>query len=205
MFAHEEEAEPPDGIFAHGYGSDVELVENTTNRIAGPEEIQCRMSIVLDNCRYMSLIGPNNGRIFTRWRNTEKDSYRKRSVAVDRVFALNGRRKLKQSCSATVSRWGPEQALDKLVLWQQWHRWWIYCIPPDRALPRALLIPTKAVLPKNFVIGTVGNNDDQSFGELSSSDSESDEGKGDKNPDANSSTVSSSGDGTDVSFEEHGF
>ena len=203
LFLDEEVVCEADGFFSHGYGSDAEVVENVTASVTAQEEIRGRMAVSLGDIRYLSFLDPINGGIFTRWRTTEKDSYRTRVIAVDKVFAMNGRKKLKWTCSATVHRWGPEQAIEKLVLWQRWHRLWIYCIPSDRVLPPSLLVPTKAVLPKNFNIETVGNDGARSSVDVPDSESESENDGDDENIEENSPDMQSSADETDVSFEDH--
>ena len=74
----------------------------------------------------------------------------KKAAEVDRIFRNNGRARLKWSCSATINRWELEEGIQKLVIWQNWHRLWLYGSPSSVELPSSLLLPEFALVPRSF-------------------------------------------------------
>ena len=112
-------------------------------------ELSDALKSKLDTDRYWTFVDSHTGGIFSRWRSREKDDNKKRCIEVDRIFAANRRKKIPYSCSATVSRWGLE-SVNKIYLWQLWHRWWYYFEQSPIQLPQNMLLPTKAIIPRNI-------------------------------------------------------
>ena len=91
-------------------------------------------------------------RLFSIWRKSERSDHRKRVIEVDKVFLLNDRKPMKWSCSASLSRWSRDGCLEKLRLWQGWHRWWMYSERPDFPLPHTMLTLDNCKLPEGFIV-----------------------------------------------------
>ena len=172
-------------------------MQNVEGPVFDPDEIRDELASKLDGKRYWSYLYRGAGRVFTRWRAVEKDANQRRAIIVDRIFAENGREKLKWSFSALIGRWGCDEGINKLELWHRRHRWWMYGIPADCVLHPSLLIPTTAKVPKNFRPNQAKAGRATSSTDLRESDSEADiEGAADARDHQDSS-----GNDTDTSFE----
>ena len=130
-----------------GIGSDNDLAKFIMITPEEKEELLEQMGKSLDTRRYCTVISRQEGRISPRWRQSEKQDHRKRLIEVGQIFRANNRKRIPNSCSSAISRWKGE-SIDKIALWQLWHRLWLYSEKSPRILPRNMLLPSEAIPPR---------------------------------------------------------
>ena len=71
-------------------------------------------------------------------------------AAIMEIAKVPNSRVMCLSCSATMSMYTPEQCVERLEMWCQWHEHWIYDTVPTVGLPNAMPIRCSIppVLPK---------------------------------------------------------
>ena len=138
---------------------------------SGNGELAQKLQDRLGARRYWTYVDRHTGRIFPRWRARGKEDNRKRCIEADTISKANRVERIPYSCSSTISRWGSD-SVDKIALWQLWHRRWMYSEVRPRAPPQNMLLPTNAVIPANLSAMGKRKRDARSSADLPSTDDE---------------------------------